>query len=84
MSPQWIVSIPALLTACILQVTVKVSGTQATAKVPYTYKSQATRVDGLTMPVETGVDGIFKGVQVVDIQWEATDKHGAPKALLAK
>jgi len=59
-----------------------VSGTQATGTVPYKYKYQDTRVDGLVLPVETGVDGIFKGVQVINIQLEANDTTGVAQALV--
>jgi len=65
------------------QVVVKVSGTRAKGKVPYKYKYQDTRVDGLVLPVDTGVDGVFTGVQVVNIVWEATDSSGTKKTIKA-
>jgi hypothetical protein len=59
-----------------VEVVVRVSGTQAKGKVPYKYKYQDTRVDTLVLPVDTGVDGIFEGVQVVNIEWKASDPSG--------
>jgi len=61
-----------------------VSGTKATGTVPYKYKYQDTRVDGLTLAVDTGVDGMFKGVQVVNVEWEATDTAGTKKKAIPK
>ncbi len=60
---------------------VQASGTQVKGKVPYKYKHQDTRVDGLVLPVDTGVDGIFKGVQVVNTMWEVTDSSGTKKTV---
>lgn len=58
------------------------SKTKATGTVAYKYKYQDTRLDGLTLVPKTGVDGIFKGVQVVDVHWEATDNSGTKKTVI--
>lgn len=63
------------------EVTLRVLGTKATGTVPYKYKFEDTLLDGSTLAVDTGVDGIFKGVQVVNFGFETTDSSGTRKSV---
>ena len=42
--------------------------TTAKCRIPFTYMSRDTRVDGIDMPIEDHVDGIFEGVNAFNIR----------------
>ncbi|KAG0599168.1 hypothetical protein M758_12G133000 [Ceratodon purpureus] len=61
-----------------------VKGNKATGTVPFKYKYQDTAADGMLKEVQTGEDGIFVGVHVVDVKWEVTNSRGAPKQVIVE
>lgn len=64
------------------QVFLNVSATKAKGRIPYTYRYQDTVIDGMTREPQDAADGIFEGVQTIDIVITATDSKGAPKEVV--
>ena len=62
-----------------MQVNVVVSATRKTGRVPYKYRYQDTAIDGRVRNEATAADGIFEGVQSIDLRVTATDDRGNPK-----
>ena len=46
----------------------EVQCTTAKCRVPFTYTSKDTRIDGIDMPAVDNVDGIFEGVNAFNIR----------------
>ena len=50
----------------------EVQCTTAKCRVPFTYTSKDTRIDGIDMPTVDNIDGIFEGVNAFNIRGVVT------------
>jgi hypothetical protein len=46
--------------------------TIAKCRIPFTYRSRDTRIDGIDMPFVSAVDGIFEGVNAFNVRGIST------------
>ena len=62
----------------------EVQCTTAKCRVPFTYTSKDTRIDGIDMPPVENIDGIFEGVNAFNIRGVVTtvDISGDTKNIL--